>query len=183
MRGRLILHSFSRPIHRAPDFHQGTNSTNPFWSWLSSFLAKPTDEQIACQAPKPILLDVGLTKPFEWTPYILPLQIVRVGALYIVAVPGEFTTMSGRRLKQTVLDVLAKNGQLTPDTKVVIAGLANSYSHYVATWEEFQIQRYEGASTLYGPHTLDAYRQVRLCLRLCGRAVMGVYSFVLQVHN
>jgi neutral ceramidase len=141
------------------DFHQGTNSTNPFWAWLSSFLAKPTPDQIACQAPKPILLDVGLTKPFEWVPFVLPLQLVRIGSLYIVAVPGEFTTMSGRRLKQTVLDTLAKNGQLLPDTKIVIAGLANSYSHYIATYEEYQIQRYEGGSTLYGPHTLDAYRQ------------------------
>lgn len=141
------------------DFHQGTNSTNPFWAFISSFLAKPTPEQVACQAPKPILLDVGLVKPIEWVPYILPMQLVRVGNLYICAVPAELTTMSGRRLKQTVLDSLAKLGQLTADTRVVIAGLSNSYSHYVATYEEYQIQRYEGASTLYGPHTLDAYRQ------------------------
>jgi neutral ceramidase len=27
------------------------------------------------------------------------------------------------------------------------------------TFEEFQVQRYAGASTLFGPHTLEAYQQ------------------------
>lgn len=48
-----------------------------------------------------------------------------------------------------------------PDVRVVIAGLANTYSSYVATFEEYGVQRYEGASTIFGPHTLDAYIQVR----------------------
>ena len=42
----------------------------------------------------------------------------------------------------------------------MIAGLSNSYSHYITTYEEYQQQRYEGASTLYGPHTLAAYQQI-----------------------
>ena len=41
----------------------------------------------------------------------------------------------------------------------MIAGLSNSYSHYITTYEEYQEQRYEGASTMYGPHTLAAYQQ------------------------
>ncbi|CRK26471.1 hypothetical protein BN1708_004200 [Verticillium longisporum] len=32
------------------------------------------------------------------------------------------------------------------------------YTHYITTQEEYSIQRYEGASTFYGPHTLAAYR-------------------------
>lgn len=88
------------------DFEQGSNSTNPFWQYVSSFLAKPTPEQIQCQAPKPILLDVGLTKPIEWVPFILPQQIFQIGQLYIIGVPGEFTTMSGRRLKSTIQQAL-----------------------------------------------------------------------------
>lgn len=88
------------------DFEQGSNSTNPFWQYVSAFLAKPTPEQIQCQAPKPILLDVGLTKPIEWVPFILPQQIFQIGQLYIVGVPGEFTTMSGRRLKSTIKQAL-----------------------------------------------------------------------------
>lgn len=44
---------------------------------------------------------------------------------------------------------------------LVIAGLTNTYSSYVTTFEEYQAQRYEGASTIFGPHTLDAYIQVK----------------------
>lgn len=47
-----------------------------------------------------------------------------------------------------------------PDVELVIAGLTNTYSSYVTTFEEYGVQRYEGASTIYGPHTLDAYIQV-----------------------
>uniref|UniRef100_A0AAQ5Z8W4 Neutral ceramidase n=1 Tax=Amphiprion ocellaris TaxID=80972 RepID=A0AAQ5Z8W4_AMPOC len=48
---------------------------------------------------------------------------------------------------------------LKMDTEVVIAGLSNVYTHYITTYEEYQVQRYEGASTIYGPHTLSAYLQ------------------------
>ena len=33
----------------------------------------------------------------------------------------------------------------------MIAGPANTYAHYVTTIEEYGVQRYEGASTLFGP--------------------------------
>ena len=46
------------------------------------------------------------------------------------------------------------------DVVIVIAGLTNTYSSYVTTFEEYGVQRYEGASTIFGPHTLDAYIQV-----------------------
>ena len=51
------------------------------------------------------------------------------------------------------------------DVTVVIAGLTNTYSSYVTTFEEYAMQRYEGASTIFGPHTLDAYIQV--CAPAC----------------
>jgi len=40
---------------------------------------------------------------------------------------------------------------------VVIAGPANTYAHYVTTREEYGVQRYEGASTIFGQFTLEAY--------------------------
>lgn len=43
------------------------------------------------------------------------------------------------------------------DVKVVLAGLSNVYADYITTYEEYQVQRYEGGSTIYGPHTLSAY--------------------------
>jgi len=141
------------------DFTQGTSSPNPFWAFISGFLAKPTAEDIACQQPKPILLPVGEIGPIEWVPYILPEQVFRLGDLWILAVPGEFTTMSGRRLRNMVKQQLQTAGVWTDNSHVVIAGLANSYSHYITTYEEYQQQRYEGASTLYGPHTLALHMQ------------------------
>ena len=74
----------------------------------------------------------------------------------ILAVPGEFTTMSGRRLRESLANTAAGLGE---DMEVVIAGLSNTYTHYIATYEEYQKQRYEAASTIYGPHTLSAYIQ------------------------
>jgi neutral ceramidase len=45
-----------------------------------------------------------------------------------------------------------------------MSSMTNTYSSYTTTYEEYQVQRYEGASTLYGPHTLDAYIQTAVDL-------------------
>jgi neutral ceramidase len=68
------------------------------------------------------------------------------------------------------LNALKQNGAADDNTVVVIAGLSNQYSHYIATAEEYgkplltnllsiltsfaAAQRYEGASTIFGPWTL-----------------------------
>nr|CAN64196.1 hypothetical protein VITISV_014337 [Vitis vinifera] len=134
---------------------------NVFWSFVRNLLKTPNKEQIECHLPKPILLDTGEMKdPYDWAPSILPVQILRIGQLVILSVPGEFTTMAGRRLRDAVKSVLYAGGSdLDSNVHIVIAGLANTYSQYVTTFEEYQVQRYEGASTLYGPHTLSAYIQ------------------------
>lgn len=107
--------------------------------------------------------------PYQWQPTILPTQMLRIGSVLITGVPAEFTTMAGRRMKslikKEVNEVLKSadsndrdfKGLLSNQTKVVIAGLSNAYSSYVTTFEEYQVQRYEGASTIFGPHTLEAY--------------------------
>ena len=66
--------------------------------------------------------------------------------------------MSGRRLRDTIRNKVESLSNRM-DTKVVVAGLSNTYTHYITTFEEYQKQRYEAASTLYGPHTLQAYQQ------------------------
>lgn len=53
--------------------------------------------------------------------------------------PSPFRTMAGRRLRTAVRDVLIKNKYPT-DTRVVIAGLSNTYSGYITTYEEFEVQ-------------------------------------------
>lgn len=77
--------------------------------------------------------------------------------------PGEASTMAGRRWKSAVSSALAKakkDGEANP--WVVIGGPANTYAHYIVTPEEYEVQRYEGASTLHGQYTLDAYIELSL---------------------
>ncbi len=144
------------------DFKQNDTDTpdaNPLWSVVRGFLHEPSKAQEICQRPKPILLDVGeIHKPYLWSPNIVDIQLLRVGQLIIIVSPGEATTMSGRRWK-AALKAEADAIGLTDghEPLVVLGGPANSYTHYIATEEEYRIQRYEGASTLYGPHTLNAY--------------------------
>ncbi|KAL7274832.1 hypothetical protein RUND412_002263 [Rhizina undulata] len=133
--------------------------SNPFWLLVRDLLKAPSEEQVRCHGPKPILLNVGeMTAPYAWSPNIVDVQLFRVGQLAIIISPGETTTMSGRRWKKAVADELDARGIVNKDESwVVIGGPANSYTHYIATPEEYGIQRYEGASTLYGQFTLDAY--------------------------
>lgn len=61
--------------------------------------------------------------------------------------------------RNTVREVLEANGAADNNSFIVIAGLSDAYSHYITTFEEYQYQRYEAASTLFGPNTLAAYQQ------------------------
>lgn len=151
------------------DFSQGTNDTddspslkNPLWKLARDFIHDPTDQQVACQKPKPILLDVGeADHPYAWSPNIVDIQLLRVGPLIMIISPGEATTMSGRRWREA-LAAAAPDILGIEEPKVVLGGPANTYAHYIATEEEYGVQRYEGASTLYGPHTLAAYVNLTL---------------------
>ena len=101
--------------------------------------------------PKPLILRTGQFNP-PLTPNVVPLQIIKLADLAIVAVPGEPTTMAGRRIKQTVKAELGVS-------HVAVAGYSNDYASYITTKEEYNMQHYEGASTLFGPYTLMAYQQ------------------------
>lgn len=143
------------------DFTQGEKSLNLFWRMVSGVLSKPTEEQKQCHGVKPILLNLeSINKPYRWEAPTMPIQLFRIGNLVTINTPNEMTTMSGRRLRKAIAAVF-KDAKFMgeQDLEVTISGLSNSYSHYVATFEEYQAQRYEAASTLYGPHTLSAYIQ------------------------
>jgi neutral ceramidase len=45
-----------------------------------------------------------------------------------------------------------------------MASVTNTYASYATTYEEYQVQRYEGGSTLYGPHTTDAFIQTAVAM-------------------
>jgi neutral ceramidase len=150
------------------DFQQSDTHGSDFWKLVRDFITTPTKEQEQCHAPKPILLDVGeMHYPYEWAPSIVEISIVRMGNFVILAVPGELTTMAGRRLiravREKVTEAWGARNPAQDDGRhhlhMVIGGLSNTYSSYVTTFEEYQEQRYEGGFTLFGPHTLDAYIQ------------------------
>ena len=87
-----------------------------------------------------------------WVPQVLPLQICCIGTLCIVGLPFEPTTVAGYRLRDQVHTALNPHGI----ERVVIAGWANAYGGYLTTYEEYQAQQYEGASTYFGQWTLAA---------------------------
>ncbi len=110
-------------------------------------------------AEKPVLLPTGIAHlnlmgP-TMTPQIMPLQVLKIGSLAVIAVPAEVTTMAGRRFKRAVLEALAPAGV----KYAVVSSLANSYSSYCATREEYAKQWYEGAGTQFGPHEQAAFQQ------------------------
>ena len=48
-------------------------------------------------------------------------------------------------------------GNSSNPSEDVLAGLSNEYADYTTTFEEYQAQRYEGASTAYGPNELEGF--------------------------
>lgn len=132
-------------------FREGMVWGEPGWPKITFI---PLDQK--WHEEKIIILPVGRMRPHPWAPNILPLQILRIGSIALVAVPAEITTMSGRRLRETVAQELAGVGV----KDVIISSYSNAYTSYVATREEYAKQHYEGASTLYGPYTLNGYQQL-----------------------
>ena len=107
------------------------------------------------QLPKPVVLMPGIKQP-PVVPQVLPVQLLRVGTIAVLGIPGELTTMAGRRLRTSVLSALSATGV----KHLALGTYANEYAHYITTREEYSAQYYEGASTLFGPHTLEAYQRV-----------------------
>jgi neutral ceramidase len=153
------------------------------WTWLPAPV--PSAALRTGQGDKPIMFNVGEWKlrfargpmpsaePAEGdhlcplVPHVLPLHLLNIGGVVLAGVPAEFTGMAGRRLKASLRQALGAKL-----SHVAIANYSNGYSGYVTTREEYGAQHYEGASTLYGPATLEAYQQSfeALAARLHGQA-------------
>ncbi|KAM3523860.1 hypothetical protein MY4038_008013 [Beauveria bassiana] len=139
------------------DFIQGNAGRphNPWWDFVQNIAKKPSQVQVECHKPKPIFLSAGeISWPYAWEPNIVDVQMFRVGQIFVILSPSEVTTMSGRRWKEAVAKQAATH---VADPIVVLGSPVNVYAHYVTTSEEYEMQRYEGAATLYGRHELDAY--------------------------
>ncbi|NKS30224.1 alkaline ceramidase [Rhodococcus hoagii] len=133
-------------------FTEGTR--NPMIDALGG-IDTPTPQWLSdAQAPKLVLVPVGLLPPDGWVPHVLKIQIIRIGDVYVVGGPAEFTIVSGLRIRRTVAEELG-----VPLENVIFNGYANAYSSYCTTPEEYDAQQYEGGSTLFGRNTLPAYQQ------------------------
>lgn len=88
-----------------------------------------------------------------WTPQVLPLQIIKLGPLAICAFPFEVTTIAAQRLRKGLEDILVgHNGY----REVILMPYSNAYNGYLTTYEEYQVQEYEGGHTVFGEWTLAA---------------------------
>ncbi len=111
---------------------------------------------------------LGALNQSDLVPSVLPLQIVTIGQMALVCCPGEFTTVAGQRVRDTVAAQLTGSGI----EQVLLMSYCNDYMGYVTTREEYQQQCYEGGHTLYGQWTLAVFqtgfaelaRQLRLPL-------------------
>lgn len=102
------------------------------------------------------LPDLGISKlvsPPRHFPREVPVSVAELGPLFVAAVPVEMTTTMGRRLR-------ARLSSAEPDRHVVVVGLANEYLSYVASPDEYDVQDYEGGSTLFGPVEGDCFSRL-----------------------
>lgn len=127
---------------------------NPFVDALGGAHAEIPDWLADAQAPKLIAAPLGLMPPAPWVPNVVPIQIVQIGELYLACAGGEFTIVSGLRVRRSVARALGVSLD-----QVLMQGYANAYHGYVTTPEEYDSQQYEGASTLFGRYTLPAFEQ------------------------
>src|SRR5690606_5386972 len=136
-----------------PGFDEGNN---PVWDTVShSVLYKASPKLKACQAPKGVFAPIGaMNRIYPWVQEKFPVQLVRIGDLYLIGVPGEATITSGLRLRRTVAEAVGADL-----SNVLVAGYSNAYFHYLATPEEYDAQHYEGGSTLFGRWQLPAMQQ------------------------
>lgn len=130
-----------------PEFNEGVRSTVDYGS---------------CHGPRIPIFDVNTPTTSEGNfPEMAPISLLRLGGRYLATVPGEPTTVTGFRLRNAVIEAL--DPRPSPH-EVVIVGLTNEYMQYFATREEFELQHYEGASTLWGPDSGDFLAEQLACL-------------------
>ncbi|OUS26004.1 hypothetical protein A9Q99_19700 [Gammaproteobacteria bacterium 45_16_T64] len=92
-----------------------------------------------------------LVLPKKEFPHNRQLQVLTIGDFMMLALPFEVSVEAGRRLVDSVGRVL---GAVNGDKKeVFVTSLANGYTGYAVTPEEYARQYYEGGHTIYGPKT------------------------------
>ncbi len=116
------------------------------------------DPPRGCQAEKQILLG-GLQRLVITGKHGFParaqLSVIRIGQMMLGTVPAEPTITAGRRFREAILTAADPDG--TRELAAVIVSHANGFMNYLTTAPEYAAQAYEGASTLYGPQTVEVF--------------------------
>jgi len=128
----------------------------PFLAWLPFFKQGSqrwffTD---SCQGNKLILGGAWLQplfEPVDTFPNDVLFQVIQVGNLVIAPLPFELTAETGFRIEREIQASYAHEGQDIPD--VMVSSLANGYTGYITTPEEYDEQYYEGGHTIYGRYS------------------------------
>jgi neutral ceramidase len=115
-------------------------------------------EKYGCHGWKVPLRAAFASKDFDF-PRTAPIALLRIGRGFLATAPGEMTTVTGARVRAALRAHLDAR-----DAPIAIVGLTNQYMQYFATAEEYDFQYYEGASTLYGPHSAEFLRYHFACL-------------------
>ncbi len=76
-------------------------------------------------------------------PQSIPVAVASIGSLHLAAIPTEMTTAQGLELRGKL--------QAVRGDPYLLIGLANEYIGYTTTANEYKVQNYEAASTMYGP--------------------------------
>jgi neutral ceramidase len=117
------------------------------------------------QSPKGIVLPGGaINRLSAFVQERVPVQLLRIGKLYLIGIPGEVTITMGLRMRREVAAVVGADLD-----DVLVAGYSNAYIHYVTTPEEYEEQRYEGGSTLFGRWEGPALTQIAVQLAIAMR--------------
>ncbi|MHA7652075.1 neutral ceramidase [Mycobacterium sp. ML4] len=133
-------------------FRQGRN---PFWDRISRGIYRLAGRLRAVQEPKGMVIPAhAVNRLAPFIQEVVPVQLLRIGRLYLICIPGEPTIVSGLRLRRTVASIVGADL-----ADVLCVGYCNAYIHYVTTPEEYLEQRYEGGSTLFGRWELPALMQ------------------------
>ena len=165
LQGALATDSLCRPgiglsaLGGAPDGRTRLTSWRPLGVLPRTF----TDGPRAPRRPQGCL---GTKHPPAWflqfalgglgvVPDVAQFTVARVGDVVLATAPAEITTVAGQLVRKTVQHGMGAAADTIRQVGVV--SLANGYLSYVTTNYEYARQRYEGASTFYGPQTAAVF--------------------------
>jgi neutral ceramidase len=136
-----------------PGFREGRNPVFDAFSRQVPYRLSPRLRD--SHAPKGLVLPSSLVhRRYPIAQQHAPVQLLRIGGLYLIGIPGEVTIVAGLRIRRAVAAIVGADIR-----DVLVAGYSNGYIHYVTTPEEYDEQLYEGGSTMFGRWELPALVQ------------------------